>query len=233
MTPEEAAALAADGDRYHRVNYEGIGTIADPAFSQMEAIHLVSPIGSVLEIGCTTGFRLDKAQRAFGAQCAGLEASDSAVTEGAEKYPKIDIRQGVAPQDLNQWSGSKFDVVVVGHLMYLLPRSVLFEFAAQVDSLLADNGHLIVVDFIYHKNTVASYAHQDSLLLYKGDPSGPWSWNPQYFLIHRDVYPLSGEATSQREPNQWQSIDVLRKLFESQAYENVNSPKSVHTLEGS
>jgi cyclopropane fatty-acyl-phospholipid synthase-like methyltransferase len=150
MTPEEAAALAADGDRYHRVNYEGIGTIADPAFSQMEAIHLVSPIGSVLEIGCTTGFRLDKAQRAFGAQCAGLEASDSAVTEGAEKYPKIDIRQGVAPQDLNQWSGSKFDVVVVGHLMYLLPRSVLFEFAAQVDSLLADNGHLIVVDFIYH-----------------------------------------------------------------------------------
>jgi SAM-dependent methyltransferase len=199
----------------------------------MEAIHLVSPIGSVLEIGCTTGFRLDKAQRAFGAQCAGLEASDSAVTEGAEKYPKIDIRQGVAPQDLNQWSGSKFDVVVVGHLMYLLPRSVLFEFAAQVDSLLADNGHWIVVDFIYHKNTVASYAHQDSLLLYKGDPSGPWSWNPQYFLIHRDVYPLSGEATSQREPNQWQSIDVLRKLSESQAYENVNSPKSVHTLEGS
>jgi len=200
----------------------------------MEAIHLVSPIGSVLEIGCTTGFRLDKAQRAFGAQCAGLEASDSAVTEGAEKYPKIDIRQGVAPQDLNQWSGSKFDVVVVGHLMYLLPRSVLFEFAAQVDSLLADNGHLIVVDFHFiTKNTVASYAHQDSLLLYKGDPSGPWSWNPQYFLIYRDVYPLSGEATSQREPNQWQSIDVLRKLSESQAYENVNSPKSVHTLEGS
>lgn len=199
----------------------------------MEVIHSVSPIGSVLEIGCTTGFRLDKAQRAFRAQCAGLEASDSAVAEGAEKYPQIDIRQGVAPQDLSQWSGSKFDVVVVGHLLYLLPRSVLFEFAAQVDSLLADNGHLIVVDFIYHRNTVAPYAHQDSLPLYKGDPSGPWSWNPQYFLVHRDVYPLRGEAASQREPNQWQSIDVLRKLFESQAYENVNSPKSVHKREGS
>ncbi len=61
MKPEESAALAADGDRYHRVNYDGIGTIADPAFAQMEIIHAVSPIRSVLEIGCTTGFRLDKA----------------------------------------------------------------------------------------------------------------------------------------------------------------------------
>ena len=55
MTPEEREALTADGDRYYLVNYKGIGTIADPAFSQMEVIHSVSPIGSVLEIGCTPG----------------------------------------------------------------------------------------------------------------------------------------------------------------------------------
>jgi cyclopropane fatty-acyl-phospholipid synthase-like methyltransferase len=125
-----------------------------------------------------SGFRLDKAQRAFGDQCAGLEASDSAVAQGAEKCPQIDIRQGIARQDLNLWSGSEFDVIVVGHLLYLMPRCVLFEFAAQVDSLLADNGHLIVVDFVHHRNTVAPYAHHYSLLLYKGDPPGPWSWNP-------------------------------------------------------
>ena len=228
MTPEEIAALAADGDRYHRVNYEGIGTIADPAFFQMEVINSVSPICSVLEIGCTTGFRLEKARQAFGAQCGGLEASVAAVNEGKEKYPQIDIRQGIAPQDLDHWSGSKFDVVIVGHLVYLLPRSDLFEFAAQVDSLLADNGHLIVVDFIYHRDSVAEYAHQDSLSLYKGDPSGPWSWNPQYFLVHRNVYPLSGDSSSQREPNQWQSIDVLRKLSPGVAYEKVLAPSSVH-----
>ena len=229
MTPEEIAALARDGDRYHRVNYEGIGTIADPAFSQLEVIHAVSPIGSVLEIGCTTGFRLGKAQRAFGAQCAGLEASVAAVNEGKEKYPRVDIRQGIAPQDLDQWSGSKFDVVVVGHLLYLLPRSVLFQFAAQVDSLLADNGHLIVEDFIYHRDSVAEYTHQESLSPYKGNPSGPWSWNPQYFLVHRNVYPLCSDAVSQREPNQWQSIDVLRKLPAGVAYEKVQAPSSVHT----
>jgi hypothetical protein len=41
VTPEEREALTADGDRYYLVNYKGIGTIADPAFSQMEVIHSV------------------------------------------------------------------------------------------------------------------------------------------------------------------------------------------------
>jgi SAM-dependent methyltransferase len=126
MKPEEIAALAADGDRYHRVNHDGIGTIADPVFAQMQVINSVAPIRSVLEIGCTTGFRLDKAQREFSASCCGLEASPAAVVEGQARYPQVDIRQGVAPADLNQFAGSTFDVVVVGHLLYLLPRSDLF-----------------------------------------------------------------------------------------------------------
>jgi SAM-dependent methyltransferase len=232
MTPEEKAALAADGDRYHRVNYSGIGTIADPAFEQMKIIHQVSPIRSVLEVGCTTGFRLEKARQAFGAAGSGLEVSATAVAEGNVKFPEVDIRQGIAPEDLGLWTGKIFDVVVVGHLLYLLPRSALFDFAAKVDSLLSENGHLIVMDFIYHRDTVAPYTHQDSLDLYKGDPSRPWSWHPQYFLVHRDVYPRSPNLAGQIEPNQWESIDVLRKLALSQAYENVTPPDSVHTSKG-
>jgi len=228
VKPEEIAALAADGDRYHRMNYEGIGTIADPAFAQMEIIHAVSPVSSVLEIGCTTGFRLEKARQAFGARCAGLDASEKAIAEGQKKYPETDIRVGLAPRDLDFWAGSTFDTVVVGHLLYLLPRAVLFEFAAKVDSLLAEDGHLIVLDFIHHRDTVASYSHQDSLNVYKGDPSAPWSWHPQYFLVHRNVYPLSENLSSQREPNQWQSVDVLRKFPLSQAFESVHAPASVH-----
>jgi SAM-dependent methyltransferase len=230
VTPEERAALVSDGDRDHQVNYSGIGTIADPEFQQLEIIHSLSPIKSVLEIGCTTGFRLEKARVRFGAQCVGLEASEAAVAEGRQKYPEVDIRQGVAPADLEQWQGSSFDVVVIGHLLYLLPRSALFELAAHVDSLLAKNGHLIVMDFIYHQDTVAKYSRQDALNLYKGDPSAPWSWHPQYFLVHRDIYPLSQNAESQIEPNQWQSLDVLRKITLPQAYESVMAPPSVHEV---
>jgi len=228
MTPEEQAALGADGDRYHRVNYDGIGTIADPAFEQMEIINAVSPIRSVLEIGCTTGFRLEKARKTFGARGSGLDASQSAIAEGKELYPDIDIRSGFAPQDLDFWSGLTFDTIVLGHLLYLLPRTSLFLLAAKVDSLLSEGGHLIVIDFIAHCDTVSSYTHQESLQVFKGDPSAPWSWHPQYFLVHRNVYPLSTESSTQRETNQWQSIDVLRKLSVDQAFQSVIPPASVH-----
>jgi len=225
---EELADLAADGDRYHRVNYHGIGTIADPIFTRMEAIHVVSPIRTVLEIGCTTGFRLDKARQAFGAQCSGLEISAAAVAEGGEKFPEIDIKEGVAPADLDHWAGKQFDVIVVGHLLYLLPRSELFEFAAKVDSLLAEGGHLIVMDFMYHRDTVSSYLHQDALKVYKGDPSGAWTWNPQYFLVNREIYSLASNPQSQQAPSQWQTLDVLLKLRLDESYENVQAPESVH-----
>ena len=228
MKPEEQAALEADGDRYHRVNYDGIGTIADPVFEQMEIINAVSPIRSILEIGCTTGFRLEKALKAFGARGSGLDASQSAILAGQELYPEIDLRSGLAPQDLDYWSGLAFDTIVVGHLLYLLPRPSLFLLAAKVDALLSEGGHLIVIDFTAHRDTVSSYSHQESLQVYKGDPSAPWNWHPQYFLVHRNVYPLSVDPPTQREPNQWQCIDVLRKLTVGQAFQGVTPPASVH-----
>jgi len=230
MTPEEIAALNSDGDRYHRVNHSGIGTIADPAFEQMKIIDSVSPIESVFEIGCTTGFRLEKARVAFNADCSGLEASAAAVSEGLGLYPEIDIQSGLAPADLSRWAGRTFDVVVIGHLLYLLPRSELFELAAKVDSLLTHGGHLIVMDFIHHRDTVSTYSHQSALSVFKGDPSSPWSWHPQYFLIHRDIYPLTPDPASQSEPDRWQNVDVLRKLSLAQGYEHVTPPPSVHEV---
>jgi hypothetical protein len=104
----------------------------------------------------------------------------------------------------------------------------LFQLAAKVDSLLSDGGPLIISDFIAHLDTVSSYSHHEFLHVFKGNPSAPWSWHPQYFLVHRNVYPLSVDPSSQREPNQWQSIDVLRKLSVDQAFQSVPRPASVH-----
>ena len=228
MEPEQEQALAVDGDGYHQRNYEGIGTIADPAFDQMEILHRISPIKSVLEIGCTTGFRLEKARKVFGATCAGIEISPAAITEGKKLYPGIDIRVGAAPRDLNQWSGRKFDVIVVGHLQYLLPREDLFELAAAVDSLLADGGHVITLDFIYPTATQSAYAHTTALKVFKDNPSAPWTWSPTYFLVSRQIYLQSTDLVNQVDPRNWQTVDVVRKLAANVAYQEVSPPLSIH-----
>lgn len=231
MNPEQEAALRADGDRYFEVNHEGIGTIADPAFEQMEMLHQLSPVTSVLEVGASNGFRLEKARRSFSAKCVGLEASADAVAEGHDLFPEISLTEGMAPQDLDEFAGQTFDVIVLGHFMYLLPRTELFALAAQVDSLLEDNGHLIISDFFYPAPARTNYTHNPALDVFKMDPSAPWLWSPTYSLVHRNVYPVSAYLTASAHPAEWQTVDVLRKLPVDTAYPPAQ-PKHDH-LEGS
>lgn len=231
-------ALRRDGDRYHRANHDGVGTIADPAFDQIVLCHGVSPVGSVLEVGCSTGFRLSKVAAELGARVAGLEASADAVDEGRSLHPGLDIRCGVAPRDLSWWAGERFDVVVVGHLLYLQPREALFALAAAVDGLLADGGHLIVEDFLSPSPVSVPYRHDDTLRVFKADPSAPWTWSPTYQLVSRTVYgiavgsdprfSLSSGLPSQVDPMAWQTLDVVRKLDPMTAYPERASLPSVH-----
>lgn len=228
MHEAQEEALRADGDGYHSRNHDGIGTIADPAFEALELIHQVRGISSVLEIGCTTGFRLEKARAEFGARSAGLEISPAAVTEGRALYPSLDLRVGVAPRDLGFWEADQFDVVIVGHFQYLLPREDLFSLASGVDALVGPGGHLIVLDFLHPHPVSADYRHHADLRVFKHDPSAPWLWSPTYRLVSRRVYDVSGDVSACVDPRAWQTVDVLRKLTVDEAYPAMPTLPSVH-----
>ena len=225
-------ALRTDGDGYYTRNYAGIGTIADPVFEQMQLLHRVQPIRSVFEIGCTTGFRLEKARSAFGARCAGLEISPAAVSEARERYPNVDVREGTAPRDMAQWESSSFNVVVVGHVLYLLPRAELFELAAAVDRILTDGGHIIVMDFLSPFAHHSRYSHHSDLSVFKHDPSAPWVWSPTYQLVSRQVYSLADIPSSSADPRSWQTVDVVRKLSVANSYPERSAHPSVHDESG-
>ena len=232
MREEVEQALRADGDRYHVSNHEGIGTIADPAFDLLKVVHSVTSIASVLEIGCTTGFRLEKCRQEFGARCAGLEISPRAVAEGRELYPDIDLHAGVAPRDLVTWTDQSFDVITLGHFLYLLPREDLFSLAAEVDRLLMPGGHLIVMDFFFPHECRLDYHHNHQLEMFKGDPSRPWTWSPTYTLVARRVYDLDSSPTQGADPRSWQTVDLLRKHSAVDAYPMGDGLPSRHAGDG-
>lgn len=221
-------ALVEDGDSYLRRNRAGIGTILDPVMDAVLTIHAAHPVSRVLEIGCSTGFRLEKIRVGLGAQCHGLEAGHAPVNEGRATYPLIDLEQGVAPDDLKYWRGTTFDCIILGFFSYLLPRSTLFSLAAAVDGLLADDGHLLVFDFLSPRPVSSAYAHHRDLVTYKADPSAPWLWSPTYCLVSRTVYPLQEEAERSADPDNWTSLDVLRKLPVEAAYPKATAVRSIH-----
>jgi SAM-dependent methyltransferase len=228
MDEKTEQALREDGDGYFTRNYAGIGTIADPVFDYLNLVHTISPITSVLEVGCTNGFRLDKARLAFHASCAGLEVSPAAVREAKSRFPLVDVRAGLAPRDLTFWDGETFDVIIVGHLLYLLPREELFSLAARVDSLLATDGHLVVMDFLSPVPQQSAYAHQSVLQVFKHDPSAPWTWSPTYELVARKVYEIAEPRTSAGNPRAWQTVDLVRKVAATTAYPATNPEPSIH-----
>lgn len=232
MRDEVEEALRSDGDRYHELNHAGIGTIADPAFDLLRLAHSVAPITSVLEIGCTTGFRLQKCFEEFGSQCAGLEISPRAVDEGRELYPNIDLHLGVAPRDLANWQDQTFDAITLGHFLYLLPREELFALAAEVDRLLRPNGHLVVMDFFFPHECRLEYHHNHQLDMFKGDPSRPWTWNPTYTLVARRVYDLGPSPRQAADPRSWQTVDLLRKHDAKTSYPIVDGLPSRHAGDG-
>jgi len=221
-------ALREDGDGYHSRNYEGVGTIADPVFGELELLHQMNPITSLLEIGCSTGFRLEKARKLFGCVGVGLEISEQAHREGTERYPEVTHLLGGAPGSLKKLDTDQFDTIILGHFQYLLPREDIFALAYQVDRLLKSGGYIIANDFFYIRPMSAPYSHSTELTIYKDDPTAPWTWSPTYTLVSRKTHQLHEDLTHAQDPTAWQTLDIVRKNFVAESYPQANTQPSIH-----
>ena len=204
--------ISREADAYYVRNVDQNKPGSDPMMPALQRIHAVRPMQSVLEIGSNTGWRLDGIRSGLGVlKVCGVEASILAVDEHRVTYPDIPVVRGVAPQVLSGFPAGSFDTVIVGFLMYLLPRDLLFPFAAEVDRLLSDDGHIVVEDFLHPSPVSRDYTHQDQLRVFKHDPSAPWSWSPTYSLVDRQLIEHEAHTVDNADPSRWITVDVLRK----------------------
>jgi SAM-dependent methyltransferase len=214
--------ISREADAYYVRNVEQNKPGSDPMMPALQRIHAVRPMQSVLEIGSNTGWRLDGIRSGLGvSKVCGVEASQLAVDEHQATYPDIPVVRGVAPQVLSGFPAASFDTVIVGFLMYLLPRDLLFTFAAEVDRILAYDGHIVIEDFLHPSPVSRDYTHQDQLRVFKNDPSAPWSWSPTYSLIDRQLIEHEAHTVDNADVSRWITVDVLRKHPLQTAYPSV------------
>jgi len=212
-------ALVSDSEGYFARNGSALERADDPVLKALRTIQRVQPTTTILEVGCANGWRLEAARQEFGSRGYGLDASAEAVSDGQRQFPELWLRQGLAPADLDRLpQGVRFDCIVLGYFMYLLPRADLFPLASAIDQLLVEGGHLIVFDFIYPTSVRSEYRHDPALTTFKLDPSSPWSWSPSYSLVERTIYHTDIAAEVLRDPGNWGTVDVLRKLPDAIAY---------------
>lgn len=114
---------------------------------------------NTLEIGCSTGYRLYAISKNFiGAQVTGIEPSQEAITYGKEKYPEVNFVTGTA-DDMSALKTATFDLVIIGFVLYVVDRDILFKVIAETDRVLKDGGILMIVDFFSEKPARNPYEH--------------------------------------------------------------------------
>ena len=133
----------------------------------------------VLEIGCGTGWRLNKLYAENrDARYSGIDASWKAINQGKAKFSKINLRVGTA--DNLGYPDNSFDLVILGFFLYLVDREDLFKVVMEIDRVLKDKGALIIHDFTADTAHSAAYKHDPRLKTYKMNYWNLWHANPAY-----------------------------------------------------
>lgn len=136
---------------------------------------------SILEIGCSTGWRLQRLRERFrDAECRGCDLSWEAINEGRKKYTKLGLR--VAGAASTGYPSGIFDLVIAGFFLYLVDREELFTVVAEIDRLLKDKGALVIYDFSPTEPHSRDYAHDARLTTYKMGYHQLFLANPSYKL---------------------------------------------------
>lgn len=173
-----------DADAWFERNREKLGK-RDPISDQMQILRICPT--SVLEIGCSNGWRLAKLRFAHQCDVAGIEPSISAVND-ARLANLQNVHIGTA--DSLPFANAIFDTVIFGFCLYLTDPSDYFRIAAEADRVLRDGGYLIIHDFADSSPHKRRYAHRDGIWCYHMDFSRLWESHPFYHVAR---YKMIGE----------------------------------------
>jgi ubiquinone/menaquinone biosynthesis C-methylase UbiE len=113
----------------------------------------------VLEIGSSAGYRLNAIYEKFPpSKVHGIEPSSHAIDYGKKKYVNVNFIQGTA-DSMSMFADNYFNLIIVGFVFYVVDRELLIRTIAEIDRVLKNNGHLIIIDFCSEVPVRKNYHH--------------------------------------------------------------------------
>jgi len=158
---------------------EGLCTTLEP-FKQ--------DLNKVLEIGCSSGTKLEAICNVLGASGAGLDPSQLAVDEGNRQLLGKDIRLVCGTSNQLPYDSGLFDVVYFGFCLYLVDRQSLLIALAEADRVLRPGGFLAITDFDPGIKCKKPYIHKKGIFSYKQDYSKFYTESGLYYLVSKQSF---------------------------------------------
>ncbi len=166
---------------------------------------------TVLEIGCSNGWRLGRIHKQFGSRCVGVEPSAEAIAEGQTHYSDVTFHRGLASSVPLQ---ETFDVVIVHFVLHWVGRDLLFQALTEIDRLVAPGGYLIIGDFLPDTVVRTPYHHLPNadMFTYKIDYAAMFTATSIYKTIAHDTFVYNGRMPKADVPgNDRGACTLLRK----------------------
>lgn len=184
--------LKGEAEQWFARNQNKLPLDNDPV---MEAIEYskITP-NSVLEIGCSNGWRVKAMQKKWGCMAYGIDPMFKTI------FSAWNCRRGTA--DNVPHTSNTFDLVIYGWCLYLCDREDLFKIVSEGDRITKEGGYILIHDFHAAKSHKRKYKHKDELFSFKMDHSALWLANPTYKLITRQMFGSGDDQTS---------ITIIRK----------------------
>jgi SAM-dependent methyltransferase len=194
---QKRAFAAGEGDHWFIRNADRMAANAerDPLLRELQQA-LVSPT-TVLEVGCSNGWRLEALRQVCGSAGFGVDPSAKAISDGRAAFPHLTLQTGTA--DSLPFENGRFDLVILGFCLYLCDRADLFRIAAEVDRVLADQGHLAILDFFSEIPYRNPYQHREGISAFKMDYAAMFAWNPAFRRLRQVMFSHSGGIATDRD----------------------------------
>jgi len=164
----------------------------------------------ILEIGCSDGSRLDQLNGRVNANLFGIDISSRAIDEGKCKFKDISLTCNNFLDE--SYEGQKFDVVICGFFLYYILKEDLSRIVFKIDSILKDNGHLIVTDFFSKGYMEKKCTHRENLFMHKMDHSKLFLAYPNYAHISRHTIADDVKSFDIKDLDGRLTVDVLQKI---------------------
>ena len=184
--------LDEEGDNWFKRNYSCLRE--RNFFYETEVIkrvlsEYITNIDRVLEIGCSSGFKLLDLCSFFNAKGCGIDPSIMAINHGndyIEQFSNIDIKLEVGTALNLTYKNSSFDLVYFGFCLYLLDRQEIFQAVAEADRVLKAGGFLVIVDFDPSQQCKVPYSHKEGIFSYKTSYANFFLSNGHYYLVAKE-----------------------------------------------
>lgn len=189
---QKQAWIDGVGDDWLERNRATLGD-RDVASETIEALNLRPK--SVLEIGCSNGWRLKKMKEKYDCAVKGIEPSKLARKEAQAEG--IDVYAGTA-DNLGGFSAGQFDMVIYGYCLCFISPEDWLKMVLESDRVLANGGHIVIYDFIctaFVKRrmmniTIDPALEAQPIYLYNYDWPKLWSGHPA-FTIRTNMFNLA------------------------------------------